>query len=160
VVGDGGQADHQGALRQVRQQGVGGRLRATAQRQDSAMDREADDGVHHRLRGGVDRRRDPGEQSGQGLRSFFGDQYRDDRVPAGGGELFQNHLALGDEQAFAADEVALAHGAVAGDAGIIRVFDQDHGHGLAGFDPCGRFHWTTRLQLSNDPARPRGGRLK
>jgi hypothetical protein len=39
----------------------------------------------------------------------------------------QHYLALGDEQALAADEIALADVAIRGDARIVRVVDQDQG---------------------------------
>jgi hypothetical protein len=89
------------------------------------MDREADDGVHHLLSGGVDGKvvgkgRD---QVALGLQPMIGDQQRPGPVTRRAGQQAHHHLPLGDEEPLAADEVAFANVAVGGDARIAGVVD-------------------------------------
>ncbi len=84
------------------------------------MEREAGDGIEHGLARGVERDvgREAREQVCERIDPPLVDQQRGGAVARRPGEHGQHHLALGDEGALPADEIALADIAIGGDARI------------------------------------------
>ncbi len=99
----------------------------SSDRENAAVEREAGDAVHHRLRGGIDgdgvgQRRD---QVGERVEPVRGDQQRL-RAERGRGDQHRQHDAsLRHEQPVAADEVALADVAIGVDARVGGIGDGD-----------------------------------
>ncbi len=162
MVGDPEQRDDHGAGGHALKQPADIRLgRPATQRQHAAMDREADDPVHHRRWGEVDRRlvRQGLQQRPQRRQAILGDQGGGHRMPAAGARPGpQHHLALGHEAALAADQIALAHLAIALDARVVRVVDADeggHGHGLAASLDAGKEKAATASPPWGAPVRGR-----
>ena len=93
------------------------------------MNRETRDLAHRRLRHDIDRnpRRHLGEDAARGG-ALLRHKHRFDPEPGAGEEHPQHDLAFGDEAALAADEVALAHGAIRLEPRIPRIVDRDQ-HG-------------------------------
>ena len=135
MVGDAAERHDERVAGQGGEQRVGIlRVAAAAERHHTAMDVEAGDGVHHGLRRDIDRHGGRGER--QRLLHALQPAVEDERgfgLEATGGEKHvQHHLALGDETVLPPDEIALADGAIGGDARIVGVFYADrrrrHGH--------------------------------
>ena len=126
MVGDADQPDHERSRREPRQQGRRGRRRPAADRQQSAMDRKADDAVHDPLAGGVDRRRfrQPAQEIVQGRQPLVGDKYGNQEVRDGPDRLLEHHAPLGDEQAVATDQVAFTDRAIGLDPRVVRLGDE------------------------------------
>lgn len=89
------------------------------------MQVKAGDGVDHRLVGEMDRRlgRQAGEHLGQLVLALGIDQQRDHPLGRVADEGPQHRLALGDEQALAADEVAFLDRPERRDGGIVGIGD-------------------------------------
>src|SRR5690606_8127806 len=94
-------------------------------RQDTTVDVEAGNAVHYVLRRYVDRQVSRRERerllhSGQ---TRLQDQNRARLEPTRREEDVEDHLALGNEQPLAPDEVSFADGVIGDDARIVRIFD-------------------------------------
>ncbi len=87
------------------------------------MDWKADDGVHHSLTGGIDRclAREAVDKRSEGLDALLGDEQGRGSVSRGAGQRAQHHLALGDETALAAHQIALTDVAKPSDSRVLRV---------------------------------------
>ena len=132
VIGEAHEAHDERFRTEPIQQGARiGRRAPLAQRQHAAMDREAGDGVHDALGGGVDRDilREPRQQRRKLPDPRLRDQHGASAIEGRAGQPFQHHLALGHESALPSGEVALANEAEAGDPGIVRI-DNERGRGV------------------------------